>query len=56
MGKGAIVTVGERLVFTVTPDDAEGTTVTPLALAKLWAQRLAEGLSYALPDANFHVF
>lgn len=56
IGKAAIVTVGDLLVFTVTPDDAEGTTVTPLVLARQWAQRLAEGLRYALPDAHIHVF
>ena len=56
MGKAALVTVGDVLVFTVTPDDAEGTSVTPLTLARQWAQRLAEGLGNALPDAKFHVF
>lgn len=56
MGKAAFVTVGDMLVFTVTPEDAEGTSVTPLTLARQWAQRLAEGLGNALPDAKFHVF
>ncbi len=37
-----------RLV-TVTPQDAEGTQVTPLELARQWARRLAEGLARALP-------
>ncbi len=56
LGKAAIVTVGGMLVFTVTPEDAAGTWLTPLDVAHQWARLLAEGLSRALPDANFHVF
>lgn len=56
MGKGAVVTVGGLLVFTVTPQDAVGTSMAPLDVARQWARLLAEGLSRALPDSNFHVF
>ncbi len=55
-GLSAVITVGELLVFTVTPQDAAGTSVTTLQLARQWAQLLAQGLSKALPDSNFHVF
>ena len=55
-GHDAVVTVGEILVFTVTPADATVTSVTPLELAHQWAARLAAGLSKALPDATFHTF
>jgi len=33
-----------------------GTPNTTVQLARDWAKRLAEGLSKALPDANFHTF
>jgi hypothetical protein len=55
-GAAATIVVGNRLVFTVTPEDAVGTSVPPVELARQWAQRLAAGLSKALPDANFHTF
>ncbi len=55
-GQAATVMVGDVLVFTVTPDDAAGTSVTPLELARQWARLLAQGLSKALPDASFHTF
>lgn len=55
-GRAATITVGDILVFTVTPEDAQGTSVTPLELARQWAQKLAEGLGRALPDARFHTF
>lgn len=55
-GQTATVSVGGILVFTVTPADAAGTSVTPLELARQWAQKLAEGLGRALPDARFHTF
>lgn len=53
-GASAIITVGDMLVFTVTPEDAAGTPVTPMQLAKQWAGLLAQGLSRALPDSTFH--
>jgi hypothetical protein len=56
LGKAAIVMVGGLLVFTVTPEDAAGTRMTPLDVAHQWARLLAEGLSRALPDDNFHTF
>jgi hypothetical protein len=56
MGKGAVVMVGGLLVFTVTPQDATGTWMTPVDVAHQWARLLAEGLSRALPDSSFHVF
>lgn len=56
VGDAATVMVGDVLVFTVTPDDTAGTSVTPVTLARQWAQRLAQGLSQALPDSNFHTF
>jgi hypothetical protein len=56
MGDAAAILVGDQLVFTVTPADATGTGVTTVELARQWAQRLAQGLSKALPDANFHTF
>lgn len=55
-GTGATISVGDLLIVTVTPEDAKGTTVPPLELARQWAQRLATGLSKALPDAEFHTF
>ena len=56
LGKAAVVMVGDLLVFTVTPADAAGTRMTPLDVAHQWARLLAEGLSRALPDSDFHVF
>lgn len=53
-GAAAVITVGDLLVFTVTPEDAAGTSVTPMQLAKQWAGLLAQGLSKALPDSTFH--
>ncbi len=56
MGAAAAILVGDQLAFTVMPEDAEGTGVTAAQLAKQWAARLAQGLSKAIPDANFHTF
>ncbi len=56
VGQDAVITVGDVLVFTVTADDAAGTWMTPLDVAHQWARLLAEGLSRAIPDANFHTF
>jgi hypothetical protein len=55
-GESAMILVGDQLVMTVTPEDAAGTRVSTVELARQWAQRLAQGLSKALPDANFHTF
>jgi hypothetical protein len=52
----AMISVGDLLIVTVTPEDAKGTSVTPMELARQWAQRLAVGLSKALPDAELHTF
>jgi len=54
-GADALVTVGNILVFTVTPADAKGSGTT-LYVAKQWARLLAEGLTKALPGSNFHGF
>ncbi len=56
VGRDAAIAVGDRIILTVTAEDAAGTTVTPLELARQWAQRLVVGLNRALPDATFHVF
>jgi hypothetical protein len=55
-GKDAVIAVGGALVFTVTPTDAAGTWLTPLDVAHQWARLLAEGLSRAIPDGEFHTF
>lgn len=59
-GTDGVITVGDQqgeiLVFTVTPEDAAGTSLTPVQLAGQWAPRLAAGLSKALPSAKFHIF
>jgi len=54
-GANALVSVGNILVFTVTPADAKGSGTT-LYVAKQWARRLGEGLTKALPGSNFHGF
>lgn len=54
MGASATVTVGDILVFTVTPADVEPTNETTVDLAKTWAQRLAQGLGVAMPGSQFH--
>jgi hypothetical protein len=55
-GPIARIMIDTLVIVTVTPEDAKGTTVTPMELARQWAQRLATGLSKALPDAEFHTF
>ena len=55
-GASATISVGEKLVFTVVPEDAMGTSVTTIELARQWARRLTTGLGKALPDAEFHTF
>jgi hypothetical protein len=52
-GPDALVTVGNLLVFTVTPADAAGSGTT-LYVAKRWGALLSEGLSKALPGSTFH--
>jgi len=49
MSSSAVIMVGDLLVFTVAPEDAMDTPVTPFELARQWAQRLAEGLTKGLP-------
>jgi hypothetical protein len=55
-GSSATISVGDLLIVTVTPQDAKGTSVGPMELARQWAKRLATGLSKALPDTEFHTF
>jgi hypothetical protein len=59
-GSDALIWVGDKqkqiLVFTVTPQDAAGSSVTPLQLAQQWAPKLAEGLGKAMPSAHWHMF
>jgi hypothetical protein len=55
-GASATISVGDKLVFTVVPEDAMGTSVTTTELARQWARRLATGLGKALPDVEFHTF
>jgi hypothetical protein len=54
-GADALVTVGDILVFDVTPADAAGSGTT-VYVAKQWAALLAQGLTKALPGSNFHGF
>jgi hypothetical protein len=56
VGHEAVISVGDVLVFTVTPDDVAGTWMPPLDVARQWARLLAAGLSRAMPDADFHTF
>lgn len=59
-GSDALIWVGDKqkqiLVFTVTPQDAAGSSVTPFQLAQQWAPKLAEGLGKAMPSAHWHMF
>jgi hypothetical protein len=55
-GGSAMILVNDQLVMTVTPEDAAGTGVSTVELARQWAQRLAQGLSKAIPDPNVHTF
>ncbi len=55
-GQAAGIFVAGQLAITVMPEDAAGTGVTAMELARQWAQRFAQGLTKALPDANVHVF
>ncbi|HXX37734.1 MAG TPA: hypothetical protein VEP50_06205 [bacterium] len=53
MGAAATISVGNALIFTVMPEDTDGTMST-LDLAKYWAKLLAQGLSKALPGSGFY--
>jgi len=41
-GTSVTISVGDLLIVTVTPEDAKGTSVAPMELARQWAQRLTE--------------
>jgi hypothetical protein len=56
IGQSTAIMVGDQLAMTIMPEDTTGTGVTTMELARQWAQRLAQGLAKALPDANFHTF
>jgi hypothetical protein len=53
-GANALITVGNMLVFMVTPADAAGTSGNPMHLAKYWATLLGQGLTRALPGSAFY--
>jgi hypothetical protein len=53
VGSAATISVGDILVFTVMPEDTEGVEST-VDLANTWAQRLALGLSRAMPGSGFY--
>lgn len=55
-GAGAAIQVSDYTVITVVPEDAAGTGVTTLELARQWSRRLVAGLNRALPDASFTAF
>jgi len=52
-GANALITVGNILVFMVTPADAEGEG-SPMHVAKYWATLLGQGLTKALPGSAFY--
>lgn len=53
-GANALITVGNVLVFTVTPADASGTSGSAMHVAKYWATLLGQGLTRALPGSAFY--
>lgn len=55
-GRSATIVVAGITVITVTPEDAAGTYVTTMELARQWARRLMAGLQRAFPSATFHGF
>lgn len=55
-GPNARIVMEHLIIVTVTLADTKGMTVKPMELARQWAQRLARGMSKALPDAEFHTF
>ena len=56
LGRSAAIVVSDIMVITVTPEDAAGTSVTTIELARQWARRLVAGLRRALPGMTFHGF
>ena len=58
-GTDALITVGDHqttiLVFTVTPADAAGTSLTAVEVARQWAPRLAQGLGKAMPSSPWYL-
>jgi hypothetical protein len=52
-GANALITVGNILVFMVTPADAQGAG-SPMHVAKQWAALLGQGLTRALPGSAFY--
>ncbi len=52
-GQGAAILVNDYVVLTVVPEDAMGTGVSTVELARQWGRRLVTGMNRALPDANF---
>jgi len=56
VGQSAAIVVADIALITVTPEDAAGTHVTTMDLARQWARRLVAGLQRALPSATFHGF
>jgi hypothetical protein len=59
VGPDAQVWVGDPqqqiLVFTVTPADSAGTSLTPVQVADQWAPRLAQGLGKAMPSSKWNI-
>jgi hypothetical protein len=56
LGRSATIVVADMTIITVTPEDAAGTPVTSMDLARQWARRLVAGLQRALPGVTFHGF
>jgi hypothetical protein len=56
LGRSATIVVADVTIITVTPEDAAGTPVTTMELARQWARRLVTGLQRALPSTTFHGF
>ncbi|OFX33508.1 MAG: hypothetical protein A2Z07_11940 [Armatimonadetes bacterium RBG_16_67_12] len=56
LGRSAAIVVADITVITVTPEDAAGTPVATMELARQWARRLVAGLQRALPSTTFHGF
>ncbi|HYM69851.1 MAG TPA: hypothetical protein VEZ44_09670 [bacterium] len=53
-GTAATISVGDVLVFTIMPVDAQDTGMGTVDLAKYWAKLLAKGLGQALPGSGFY--
>jgi len=58
-GHNPLISVGDSqgqiLVFTVTPQDASGMSLTPVQLARQWAPWLAQGLGKAMPSSYWNI-